>query len=144
MKVIKLLPVGVICAIVAYVLNMLSSMATMGFYMDPAYFGVWSSLMMPTAGPPPTSFMMFSLLFGFIGWVLFAGVYEILKKAVPGKDMLYRGMNYGLLVFLVGAVPGYLAIVLLINLPAALITVWAIESLVAYLINGVITAKMLK
>jgi hypothetical protein len=50
---------------------------------------------------------------------------------------------YGFLVFLVGAIPGYFALYLLINLPTVLIALWAVESLILCLIGGMVVAKLI-
>ena len=50
---------------------------------------------------------------------------------------------YGFLVFLVGAIPGYLATYLLINLPPRLIALWAVESLIIYSLGGMVVAKLI-
>jgi hypothetical protein len=52
--------------IISFVMNMAISWLTMGFYMMPQYWPVWSKVMMPEAGPPPTSFYIWALIFDFI------------------------------------------------------------------------------
>ena len=136
----KVLVAGVLFAIIAQIIHTLFAFGAMGFYTDQKYFSVWSKLMMPTAGPPPASFMAYSLAFGIIGGILIALGYSVLKKGVPGKTRAMKGLVYGLLVFLVGALPGYLAIILLINLPLMLVFLWAIESLIIDLFGGMIIA----
>jgi hypothetical protein len=51
---------------------------------------------------------------------------------------------YGLLIWLVGAIPGYLAMILLINLPIDLIAYWTLAGLIVNLLAGIITAKIVK
>ncbi len=96
--------------------------------------------MMPTAGPPPASFYLYSILFSIIAGILFAFVYVVIREGIPGKSILEKGLTYGLLVFFVGGIPGYLATYLLINLPTMLIFYWSIEGLVIDLLGGVIIA----
>ena len=99
--------------------------------------------MMPAAGPPPLSFMLYSLLFSFIAGVLFSLVYATIKTGVPASNNTKKGLFYGLLVFLVAGVPGALSMYLLINLPSMLIVFWTLENFVIYLVNGLITAKII-
>ena len=139
----RILLTGLVFAIVAQILNTVGAFLTMSYYLIPQYFPVWSRLMMPTAGPPPMSFYFLSLLFGFVAGTLFALVYTLIKGSLP-KPLWLRGIYYGLLVFLVGGIPGYLSMMLLINLPFGLIAFWAFEGLVIYLINGIITAAINK
>jgi hypothetical protein len=137
----RILVAGLVFAIVAMIVNNLGAFLTMSYYLIPAYFPVWSKLMMPTAGPPPMSFFFLSFTFSFVTGVLFALVYVLVRAALP-RSVWLRGVYYGLLVFVVGSIPGYLALLLLINLPIGLVVAWAFESLVVNMINGVLTATI--
>ncbi len=110
----------------------------------PQYFPVWSKIMMPTAGPPPVSFMVYSLLFSVVSGILIALVYSVVKNSVPGNNPTKKGLKYGVLIFLVGGIPGYLSMLLLINLPSALLLYWAFETLVVDLLGCFIIARILK
>jgi hypothetical protein len=83
-------------------------------------------------------------LFGLLGGILFALVYTVIKGGIPAKSIAKKGLLYGFLVFLVGGVPGYLALILLVNLPFALIIIWAAETLVINLLGGMIAAWLNK
>ncbi len=141
----KLKPVilaAVIFTVVAQVVHTIGAMATMGYYMDAAYFAVWSRLMMPVAGSPPPEFTYVSLALGFVTSLIFVYAYVLLKKSVPGKDWTARGVNYGILLFLLSTVPASFSLLMLINLPAPLIADWALEGLVISLAGGLVTAKL--
>ena len=140
----RLLLAGAAFAIIAYVVHTAGAFATMGYYTDPAYFPVWSPVMMPGPGGPPLSFTGYSLLFNGIAGVFFAFVYKVLKDAVPGKSPAQKGATYGALVFLVAGVPSFFAMVLLINLPSPLLLAWAVENLAVWLLAGVATAKAMR
>lgn len=142
-KVARMIGAGVLFGIIALIVHWIFAYVGMDYYLDPAYFPVWSKLMMPTAGPPPASFLYYSLTFNIISGILFAFVYTVLGSCVPGKKFIIRGLVYGFLVFLVGAIPGYLATYLLINLPPELIALWAVESLIIYSIGGMVVAKLI-
>jgi hypothetical protein len=133
---------GILYAIVAQVINTLGAFLSMGYYLMEEYFPVWSKVMMPAAGPPPSSFYVYSIGFGVLMGMLFALVYSVIKSGVPGKTAVKKGLVYGLLVFLVAGIPLYLTLYLLIYLPAGLLWIWAVSSLIAYLVSGVITAKI--
>ena len=100
--------------------------------------------MMPTAGPPPVSFYLYSLVFSIITGMLIAYVYTIVRSSFKQKSLVKKGLFYGLLVFLVGALPSTLGMILLINLPVMLLVAWAIESLIILLLTGMILAKLIK
>ncbi|MEM4245129.1 MAG: hypothetical protein QW404_02135 [Candidatus Nanoarchaeia archaeon] len=135
---------GILFAVLAQIIHTLGSWLTMGYYTDQNYFAVWSKLMMPTAGPPPQSFYLYSILFGIVGGILVAMVYGVVKNSIPGKTIAKKGLNYGLLVFLLAGVSCFLTMLLLINLPAQLILWWAVENLVTYLIGGMIIAWVMR
>lgn len=133
---------AVLFMILAQVIHTLFAFAGMGFYLDPALFGLWSSIMMPEPGPPPLEFYCYSLAFGFITALIYVGVYKKIGSAVPGNNKAKRGLNYGFFVlFLLGSVPGYLSIFLLINVPPALLGMWAFEALIIALLGGMIITK---
>jgi hypothetical protein len=133
---------AVVFTIVAQVVHTVGAMATMGYYYDAAYFAVWSKIMMPAAGPPPPEFTYLSLAVGFMTSLIFVYAYVLLKKAVPGKDWPSRGINYGILLFLLGTVPATFSLLLLINLPPLLVADWALEGLVIALAGGLAAARL--
>jgi hypothetical protein len=133
---------AVIYTIIAQVINIVGAIFTMSYYTDPAYFGLWSKLMMPGNGPPGTEFFIASIAISFLVGIIFAGAYSILKGSIPGKG-LTKGINYGLLLFLVSGVPFTLTAFLLLAVPAMLLLDWAISALVIYVMIGVASAKIL-
>jgi hypothetical protein len=133
---------AVIFAVVAQVVHTAGAIATMGYYYDAAYFAVWSKLMMPVAGPPPPEFTYLSLALGFVTSFIFVYAYVLLKKSIPGKDWTSKGINYGILLFLISTVPSTFSLLMLINLPTPLVMDWALEGLVIALAGGLVTAKL--
>jgi len=134
----------ILFTVVAQIVHTLGSILAMGYYLDPAYFDVWSKIMMPIAGPPPAKFFFLSIDLGLIASIIYVYAYVILEKSIPGKGWVRNGLNYGALLFLLGTLPGMLSIVLLINLPILLILEWAAEGLVVMLIGGLITAGLMR
>ena len=140
----KLYLFAIVMAIVAMIVHTVESLLTMGYYTDPANFLLWSKLMMPGAGPPPAIFYAYSLLFAFVSWMLFGFVYIVLSGAIKEKDIVKRGLKFGMLIFLVGSLPGALTMVLLLNLPLGLIISWVISGLALNLAGGVAAAGLIK
>ncbi len=130
--------------VLAFVLHFIGAELTMQYYMDPAYFAVWSRLMMPTAGPPPLTFSIYSLILGYITALLFVFIYLKVRPIFKGRSLRYMGAIFGFGVFLVGGLPGFFMLALLINLPFLLILDWAIEGLIANVVGGVLVAYILK
>lgn len=135
----KIILAVIVFAIISQVIHGIGVYLEMDYYLIEEYFPVWSKIMMPAAGPPPT-FYIYSIGFAVITGFFFMIVYGIVRNSIPGKTAVKKGLNYGFLIFLVGGLPGYLALILLINLPAILIVYWAIEGLITNLINGAVIA----
>jgi hypothetical protein len=133
----------ILFTVVAQIIHTLGAILTMGYYMDPAYFDVWSRIMMPTAGPPPVKFFFLSIDLGLISSIIYVYAYVRLNKSIPGKGWIRNGLNFGALLFLLGVLPGMLSLVLLINLPLLLVLEWIGEGLIVMLIGGMITARLM-
>ncbi len=140
----KIIITAIIYMIISQVIHFIGAMVTMTYYMDPQYHKVWSVFMMPVAGPPPLSFTLLGLAFALINASIFVSVYAIIKNGIPGQIPIQKGLMYGFLVFLLVGVSFFLALLLLVNLPINLLVYWLFEGLVIYLINGLITAKIIK
>ena len=140
----KIIAAAIVYMIISMVLRTVESMMTMDYYTNPDYFPVWSEIMMPGPGGPPTEFYYYSIIFAFIEGLIFAGVYTVIAKGVPGKTVVKKGINYGLLIWLLAGIPFSLGMVLLINLPIDLIAIWTVTSLIIYLIVGATTARIVK
>lgn len=135
--------IAVLITVIAQVIHSIEAMLTMDYYMDAAYFDVWSKAMMPEAGPPPMEFTYLSLLFGFLTALIYIWAYKLVEPALMGVNgWLKRGLLFGALLFLVGTVPGMLTFYLLINLPTPLIGWWGLSGLLIALIDGVIISRL--
>lgn len=133
--------VGFAMMVVGQIIHTIGATLTMDYYTNPQYFSVWSKLMTPSAGPPPVSFMIVSLIFGLITSLIFAWFYSIVKNSIPGDTVLSKGINYGLLMFLTVGVTFTLNLILLINLPMGLISSWTVDGLIVFIVGGVLAAK---
>lgn len=142
MDIKKFVLAAALFTVVAQVVHMVGAVFTMGYYINPAYFSVWSKLMMPTTGPPPAGFYLISIGFGFLTALIFVYAFDMLRKSVPGKDYMGKGLSYGALLFLLSSVPFSFSMLQLINLPFGLVASWAVEELVIMLAGGVLIAKI--
>lgn len=133
-----------IFTVISYIIHMVFAFMAMGYYTDPAYFPLWSSIMMPNNGPPGIEFTLLSISFSFITGLIFAAFYALVKPALKGGSGLKRGAFFGLLLFFVAAVPGTLSMILLLSIPTALVLIWAVENLIIFLIAGILFAKIEK
>lgn len=143
MKFWKVIAAGILFVIVAQAIHMIESAATMNFYTDPAYFGVWSKIMMPGEGAPPTEFYVYSIIFSFISGMIYALIYTVISKSITAKTILKQGLYFGFILYAIG-IPWSLTMYLLVNLPVMLLVVWSITSLIIDLIFGAIIGKIFK
>jgi len=135
---------AVLFTIIGQIVHTAGAIATMDYYSDSSYYNVWSVFMMPSAGPPPALFYILSLAFGLISAFIYVYAYSVLKKSIPGKGFMKKGISYGALLFLVGTFPGSLMMLLLINLPIMLIIGWTIEGFIVSLAGCVVIAKLVE
>ncbi len=145
MKWLRVLLAAVAYTILAQIFHSVSTFLTMEYYLDPKFLPVWSKTMMPTAGPPPMEFLYLTIVFSFITGLLFSIVYSFIATCIPGKGATSKGVNYGLILFLISGIPFFLTNYLLINLPLMLLVYWlVIDGLLLYLAGGVAIANINK
>ena len=135
---------AILFMIIAQVIHTLGSYAVMDFYTNPEYFHLWSEIMMPTAGAPGMEFFAVSIIFNFITAFIFTFFYVIIKGAVPGKLNLIKGVNYGIMLFMVTAIPTLFSMVLLLSIPITLNISWMIEALIIDILGGIVIARFNK
>ena len=141
----KIITAAIAYVIIALIINTVSAMLTMSYYLDPNYFEVWSKLMMPTAGPPPAEFTYYSIAFSFIAGLIYSFVYSKAMVLFKTKSALKKGLKYGFGLFLLAGIPFFLSVYLLINLPLGLLISWLIfNGLIQYLLGGIAIAEIVK
>ncbi|MBN1553866.1 MAG: hypothetical protein JXA11_03920 [Phycisphaerae bacterium] len=85
---------------------------------------------------PPMWFYAVSLVLT----ILMAAMYAMICKGVPGKNRLVRGLLFGLLVWIVGTLPGMLATFAFMTVATTVVVYWTITGLVILPIKGLIIA----
>lgn len=139
----KVIAAGFVYTIVALVVRQIEAVLTMNYYKMPDYFGVWSKVMMPEAGPPPMSFFLTSLLFSFITGVVLAAFYDFVKGLLP-QDKWQKIFNFTCTVFVLSFVFFSLPVYLLINLPVGLMLWWLLSTIVIFFLTAIIFVKIIK
>ena len=139
----KICLAAAIVTVIAYAVHSVGAFLTMDYYANPAYYPLWSTLMMPGRGPPGLDFFAFSLAFSFIGAALYGFAYSLLRRALPDEGMR-KGLAFGALLFLIAGVPSTLSMYLLFAVPAGLIAAWTVEAFVVFLVTGVVIQKIVK
>jgi hypothetical protein len=139
----KVFLIAFLYTIIATVVRQLEVIWTLKYYMMPQYFGVWSKLMMPTAGPPPPEFMITSLILTFASGMALAIIYYYLKEYLPTGFWKRSTFFADILVstsFVFFTLPAYL----LFNLPMALLGWWFVSTFVVLLLTSVLIVKIVK
>ena len=90
-----------------------------------------------------TGNMIWAVLLGLVPAILFTVVFVILYKGIPGKG-IKKGINYGILVWLVSAFGGLMAMPFYMTISVTVIIYWIIQGLVVNIVNGMIVAAIYK
>ena len=80
----------------------------------------------------------------YIGWlvfsIVFALVYVVLSKGIPGQNRPVKGLVFGLCVWAVGMLPGMLAMYSFMNIAVAVVIYWTATGLIRTPLKGLIVA----
>lgn len=134
---------GIIYTVIAMIVRNVEALATMKYYVDPQYFGVWSKLMMPKAGPPPVEFMITSLIFALVSGISLALVYYYVRDLLPKKEWP-RIFFFADLMVALGFVFFTLPAYLMFNLPVMLLVSWFVSSFIILLAASITFVKIIK
>lgn len=118
-------------------------MLTIKYYLMPDYFGVWSKLMMPSAGPPPPNFVITSLIITFVTGISVALIYYYLRDHLPPvgfKRVFYFADLLVATSFVFSTLPMYL----MINIPVALLISWFLSNFVILTLGSWVLVKIVK
>ncbi len=84
-----------------------------------------------------------SNIIGIIRGILFALVFAVLYKGIPGKGVV-KGMIYGVLMWLVGALSGMSTMPFYMTIATGVVIYWIIQALVLNVISGAIVGAIYK
>jgi cation transporter-like permease len=122
----KVIVAGLLAGIVILVVGMVFGSLTADMYkMSPA--GMWK----PMGGNWFTQMVIYDIVVGLI----LSYVFSIVSNAIPGSG-LQKGLIFGLLMWLVGNVPGLGITYLTMNIRNKLILMWLLNGLVNYCLAG--------
>ena len=139
----KVLLAGLLYAVVNMVIQQVSAVLTMGYYLDPQYSSVWSKLMMPKAGPPPVNFFILAFILDLIGGIILALFYNFIKGLFK-ESFWHKVWGFTEISSILLLVLFFFSLYLMINLPLLLLLVWYISSVIIIFISAMIFAKLIK
>ncbi len=124
-------------------MHQLESILMLQYYMMPQYLGVWSKLMMPTPGPPPSSFFITStvitLVCGFSLALVYYYIRDMLPKSPNQRIVMFADLTIGMQ-FVFFTLPAFL----LFHLPVALLVSWFVMNFIILLANSFYCVKIIK
>ncbi|MFA5148359.1 MAG: hypothetical protein WC491_04440 [Candidatus Omnitrophota bacterium] len=134
MKIGKLL----IAAIALSIFGFIVAAVTCGGVFNWVYKLEPTNVWKPMDGPPVLAYHVVGLLLNMI----LVAVYALLRKGIPGKSRLVKGLVYGLCVWAVGMLPGMFATYYFMTVATEVVIYWTILGLVEYPIMGLIIAAI--
>jgi len=139
----KVILAGLIYFIIALIARQVDIIFTVNYFKMPAYFGVWSKLLMPGTGPPPLKFYIVSILFSLLAGLTIAFVFEIIKEKLA-VGYWKKVFEFTCLTILLNIVSFSLPVYLLFNVPIGLLLSWLVTNIVVIFLSTLAFAKILK
>ncbi|MHC4075171.1 MAG: hypothetical protein ACYSRZ_01985 [Planctomycetota bacterium] len=127
-----------IAGLVITVFNTAFAMVTCGWFFRWVYALKPTDIWKPMNGPPPTAYYISAVVIS----ILFALVYAILNKGIPGKIRLLKGIVFGLCVWAVGILPGMAAMYFFMTINPVVVLYWTLLGLVQTPLAGIIIAAI--
>ncbi len=72
--------------------------------------------------------------------IILAFSYALLNRSLPGANKLIKGLTFGLIIWLVGILPGMLATHAFMTVANTVVIYWTIIGLFTSLLNGIVIA----
>jgi len=131
-----------ISGVVIWIVSMILGWLTCGWLFK------WVYALPPNIWKDPAAMMgagnMIGMnLTGFVRAIIFALVYALLYKGIPGKGAK-KGMLYGILVWLIGALTGMASMPFYMTIATVVVVYWTIQALLLNLISGTIVGVIYK
>lgn len=128
----------ILAIIVVAVFNFIVGMLTCGNAFN------WVYKLEPTNVWKPVTSISIPLMFAGVVLVdaLFVFIYALINKGIPGQNRFVKGMIYGLLVVLLGLIPGMISIYTYMTVATTVVVYWTIWGLIVSPLKGLITAAI--
>ena len=137
----KVFLIGILYTALSMVVRQVEMLWTMKYYVDPAYFGVWNKLMMPSAGPPPPEFFIVSAIITLSVGMSLTIIYYYLKEYLP-KGYIPRSFFFADLMVATSFIFFTLPTFLMFNVPYALLASWFVSTFVIILVSSLTIVKI--
>lgn len=128
----------ILAIVVVAIFNILVGMVTCGGVFS------WVYKLEPTNVWKPMESFSFPLMIAGIFFVdaIFVWAYTLINKGIPGQNRFVKGLIYGLLVVLVGLVPGMIMTYTYMTVATTVVIYWTIWGFIVSPLKGLITASI--
>jgi hypothetical protein len=138
----KVLYVSSLFTLFSFIIHELEAVLMMKYYLDPRHFGVWSKIMMPRMGPPPTEFFITSLIFSFITGISIAIIYYYLRGHLP-ENKTKRIFYFADLLVATSFVFFTLPVLLMLNVAVGLLVSWFVVNFICLTFSSFLCVKII-
>jgi uncharacterized membrane protein YagU involved in acid resistance len=118
---------GIVAGVVFFVIDALS------LYFGAPLYGLNANLWKATGGTKYLSIFMVDLFFG----IVFGYVYSMIRGHFHDAPV-FKGMKFGVLLWVLAAMPAVLGAYLLIAIPDVIISMWFVVSLIESILAGIV------
>lgn len=132
----------IISGVVIWIVGTVSGILTCGWLFNWVYLlppNIWKS---PEMMMSPGNLIGANLA-GLTRAIVFALVYALLFKGIPGKS-IKKGIVFGILVWLVGELTGIASMPFFMTIATTVVVYWIIQAFVMGIINGAIVGAIYK
>lgn len=91
----------------------------------------------------PTEWWIVLFLLNIILAVIFAFIYALIEKGLPGKG-IQKGLGFGIIVWIVGPIPALVTMYLMVNIANGALIYFSLQSLLEWLIYGAVISIIYK
>ena len=128
----------IIAAVALSIFGMIFGGLTCGWLFSWVYKLEPTNVWKPMDGPPGLAFQ----IGGFLLNAVLVMVYALLRKGIPGKNKLTKGIIFGLCVWAVGMLPGMFSTYSFMTVATGAVIYWTILGLVEMPLKGLIIAAI--
>jgi hypothetical protein len=133
---------GLIYTLITTIIHFLELSLTMKYYLMAEYYGVWSKLMMPNAGPPTADFFITLIILTFVSGISLSLIYYYIRDMLPKyfteRVFFFADLCVGFS-FIFFTLPAYL----LLNIPVGLLVSWFISNFIILVSAAFILVKII-
>jgi hypothetical protein len=127
-----------IAAVTVSVFGAIFAGVTCGWLFNWVYKLEPTNVWKPMEGSPGLLFYIGSFLLN----IILAVIYALLRKGIPGKNKLAKGIIFGLCVWAVGMLPGMFSTYYFMTVAIGVVIYWTILGLIEMPIKGLIIAAI--